>query len=142
MRNDIIQAALAEIGNREIVGPDANPAVMKYYHDIGHRWVLDDEVAWCAAFVNWVLWSCDYPNTKKLNARSFLNYGEETIDPQIGDIVVLWRIKEDSPYGHVGFFIRELHGYIYILGGNQSNEVSISAYPKSRLLSYRKIPEK
>ncbi|QKP77125.1 hypothetical protein HT051_06445 [Methyloligella sp. GL2] len=40
--------------------------------------------------------------------------------------------------GHVAFFVKDLgNGRIQILGGNQSDRVSLSTYPKSRLLGYR-----
>jgi hypothetical protein len=56
-----------------------------------------------------------------------------------GDIVVFWRESIKSWKGHVGFYIREKDGWIYTLGGNQANQVKISAYPKSRVLSYRRL---
>ena len=55
----------------------------------------------------------------------------------MGDIVVLWRIAKDSPFGHVGFYISETQNGIYILGGNQSGEVNIQKFPKTNLLEYR-----
>ena len=139
MKADIIELALNEIGNEEFAGDRDNPEVMKYYHEIGHEWVAHDEVAWCAAVVNWVLMKCGYEYTGMLNARSFLEIGEVTDSPEIGDIAVFWRISPDSAYGHVAFFLRELSGYVYVLGGNQSNQMSVSKYPVARLLSYRKL---
>jgi len=141
MEAKIIDVALREYGNREIAGNQDEPEVMKYYHDIGHEWVANDEVAWCAAFTNWVLKQAGYEMSeyaKRLSARSFEGYGEETFYPNAGDIVVLWRIEPDGPYGHVGFFIREKDGYIYMLSGNQNNEVNIDKYPLARKLTYRK----
>lgn len=38
-----------------------------------------------------------------------------------------------------GLFIREEKGYIYCLGGNQNNEVSIKPYLKMQLLQYRRL---
>ena len=137
--NKAFEIALGEYGIKEIVGNNDNPEVMKYYHEIGHEWVKHDELAWCAAFVNWCLLKAELEHTGKLNARSFLSIGEQTKVPQIGDIVVLWRIKKDSSYGHVAFFVREAENYIYMLGGNQSNQVCISKYPKTQLLEYRRI---
>ena len=39
--------------------------------------------------------------------------------------------------GHVGFYVRETDRYVYILGGNQSNKVSIAGYDKGRIIAYR-----
>jgi hypothetical protein len=39
--------------------------------------------------------------------------------------------------GHVGFYVRETAKYVYVLGGNQSNKVSIAGYDKARIIAYR-----
>lgn len=132
--------ALKEYGTKEIIGVQHNPDVLKYFKDIGHSWVKDDETAWCAAFANWCLKKAGYQHTGKLNARSFLDYGQATENPILGDVVVLWRISRYSVFGHVGFFIKEAGNRIYILGGNQADQVNISAFSKDQLLGYRKIP--
>lgn len=137
--NKAFEIALGEYGTKEIVGNSDNPEVLKYFHDIGHKWVKHDELAWCSAFVNWCCFKAKLAYSGKLNARSWQSIGKQVKVPHIGDIVVFWRIKKDSPWGHVAFFVRETKNYVYVLGGNQSNQVKISAYPKSKLLEYRRI---
>jgi hypothetical protein len=39
--------------------------------------------------------------------------------------------------GHVTFYVGEENGKLKLLGGNQEDQVKISYYDKSRLLSYR-----
>ena len=134
-----ISVALGEYGVKEIIGKKHNPRVLKYFKEIGHDWVKDDETAWCSAFANWVAKQANCKMSNKLNARSWLNIGIKTDCPKIGDIVVFWRESHNSWKGHVGFFVRETNNYIYVLGGNQRNQVNIKAYPKKRLLEYRKI---
>jgi len=137
-----IELALSQVGIKEIVGSQHNPEVLKYFDEIGHDWVDDDETAWCSAFVNWICFKKGLPMSGKLNARSWLNVGaplEEGCEPQVGDVVVLWRGSKNDWRGHVGFFISNRNGMIYILGGNQNNQVKISAYNQSRLLEYRII---
>jgi uncharacterized protein (TIGR02594 family) len=136
---DLFHIALAEYGIKEIPGPEHNPEVLKYFHDIGHRWVDNDEMAWCSAFVNWCAMKAGYEFTTDLRAKSWLNIGEQLEKPELGCIVVLWRVKPHGPYGHVGLYIREDKDYIYILGGNQSNQVNIARYPQKQFLQYRKI---
>jgi uncharacterized protein (TIGR02594 family) len=133
-----IDIALSQIGIKEIVGKKHNKEVLKYFSEIGHGWVKDDETAWCSAFVNWVCKKAGLDYSGKLNARSWLDIGENVTEPKLGDIVVFWRDKPDSWKGHVAFFIRETPNWIYVLGGNQNNQVKISAYPKKRLLEYRR----
>lgn len=134
-----IEIALLEYATASIDGVNNNPRVMQYFEDIGQAWVDNDDTAWCAAFVNWVLKQANQTGTGKLSARSFLDWGTETESPVLGNVVVLWRISRVSPFGHVGFFIREVGEYVYILGGNQSGSVNITAFPKSKVLGYRKI---
>lgn len=134
------EIALSQYGIKEIVGSKDNPEVLKYFDEIGFDGSkLKDETSWCSAFVNWVAKKSNKDYTKRLDARSWLKVGKETNQPEPGDIVVFWRESPKSWKGHVGFYVNETKEYINVLGGNQSNQVKISAYPKSRLLGYRKI---
>jgi len=135
----VLNIALSQFGIKEIVGSRHNKEVLKYFKETGFDWVQDDETAWCSAFANWVAKMAEVDRSGKLSARSWLTVGEPIESPELGDIVVLWRVKPSSWKGHVGFFIRETDNLIYILGGNQQNQVKISAYPKSRLLEYRRL---
>ena len=98
--------------------------------------------AWCAAFVNSVLATNGLPDTGKLNARSFLDYGSNTSDPKPGDIVVLKRGK-NSDEGHVGFFMGFTPtGGINVLGGNQdgSKAVNVNEFKAEDVLGFRRPP--
>ena len=136
---ELIEKALREYGVMEIVGDTDNPDILKYFHEIGHEWVLNDETAWCSAFVNWVAKTCGYEYTGKLNARSWLDIGSVILDFELGDVAVLWRGSPDGWKGHVGFPVRKTEHHIWLLGGNQSNMVRISPYPIDRLLGYRRL---
>lgn len=132
-----IKIALSQFGTKGIYGPLHNDEVMKFYLDIGAKWVEDDDIAWCAGFTQWVCKKANLPYNSKLNARSFLEWGRQTEKPELGDIVVLWRISKASAFGHVGFYINETANAVNILGGNQSNSVNISTFPKTQVLQYR-----
>lgn len=103
--------------------------------------------AWCAAFANAVLEADGVKGTGKLNARSFLDWGQEVGTPSKGDVVVLWRESPKSWKGHVGFFdgFEEKNGkkYVRLLGGNQSGsaKVSYSNYPADKVLGYRRAKD-
>ena len=102
---------------------------------------------WCAAFVNSVLEESDIPSNKDhaypLTARAFLDWGQRVSKDDIkpGDVVVFPRGNQGWQ-GHVGFYLRSatINGveYYYILGGNQSNKVSIDLYKASRALGIRR----
>lgn len=138
MSCEIINIALQHYGIKEVPGGAGhNPAIVNFFHAIGHEWVQDDETAWCAAFANYVLQQAGYDLTGELNARSFLKLeGEPMDEPQIGDLAIFWRESPNSWKGHVGFYVRSEGHNIYVLGGNQNNEVNIKPYPRARLLGY------
>ncbi len=137
---DILKMALSQYGVTEVSGSKDNQQIVTYFDELGFNGAkLHDETAWCSAFANWVVKKCGYAFSGKLNARSWLNVGESTNTPQLGDVVVLWRESPNSWKGHVGFFVKETKAYVYILGGNQGNRVCIKAYPKNRVLDYKKM---
>ena len=138
----VFDIACGEYGVKGIAGDKHNPRIVTYFRAPGFSWVKDDETAWCAAFVNWCFWKAGLKVPGTLAARSFLTVGKKTLVPKLGDLVVLWRVTKDSPYGHVGFFIKEEKDGIYILGGNQSNAVNIQLFPKSQVLEYRTYSDK
>ncbi|MEM9680608.1 MAG: TIGR02594 family protein [Bacteroidota bacterium] len=136
----LINKALSEYGVKEIVGSKDNQRILKYFNDLGFDGKkLKDETAWCSAFANWVAKTSGYEYSGKLNARSWLSVGESVVNPEVGDIVVFWRESPESWKGHVAFFIKATRGYVYVLGGNQGNKVCIKAYPKNRVLDYKKL---
>lgn len=94
---------------------------------------------WCAAFVNAVLATVGLDGSPNLMARSFLNVGVKVRKPVEGDIVVLTRGSNPAS-GHVGFYIGETPGFVHVLGGNQAHgRVTITPYPKSKVLGYRRV---
>jgi uncharacterized protein (TIGR02594 family) len=109
------------------------------YASVGHDWVEHDSVAWCAAFVGHCLEKAGLRSTRRLNARSYLDWGiaVDLADAQEGDIVIFSRGSK-SWQGHVGFFVKTSGTMIDVLGGNQSDAVTIQRYAKSRLLGVRR----
>ena len=138
MRN-VYDLAKMEIGTYEWA-EGSNPRVDAYFDDVGFP-AMRDDTAWCAAFVGAMLKRSGYPHTGKLTARSYIDWGKpvDLKDAQPGDVVVFWRGSPDSWQGHVAFFDRHEGGMIYTLGGNQRDQVNISAYPADKLLTIRRM---
>jgi len=137
---NVIETALSQYGVKEISGFDDHPQILNYFTILGFDGAkLHDETAWCSAYANWVAKTAGYEFSGKLNARSWLTVGTSTDTPQVGDVVVLWRESPESWKGHVGFYIKETNRYVYLLGGNQRNSVCIKAYPKDRVLDYKRL---
>lgn len=133
------EIAQGYIGTTESPGPEDNPAIVEMYASVGHDWVEHDSVAWCAAFLGHCLEKAGLRSTRRLNARSYLDWGisVDLADAQAGDIVVFSRGSK-AWQGHVGFFVKAAGASIEVLGGNQSDAVNIQRYSKSRLLGVRR----
>ena len=131
-----LDAAWGDFGVAEIAGARDNTRVVRYYADVGHPQVDNDEVAWCAAFLGACLERSGFRSTRSLMARSYLGWGEPAADPRYGAIAVFSR-GSDPRLGHVGFLVGETAADIILLGGNQGDTVSVQAFPRARLLGLR-----
>jgi uncharacterized protein (TIGR02594 family) len=129
--------ARSQIGVTEVPGAGSSETVLSFYAKAGHPEIKDDSVPWCAAFANACLEQTGFSGSKSLMARSFLTWGKKVAKPVPGDITVLWRGSPTSAEGHVGFFVKEDATHVWLLGGNQGDQVKIEAFPKSRVLGYR-----
>jgi uncharacterized protein (TIGR02594 family) len=118
-------------------GAAPNPTILKFQAVVHNP--ADDEVPWCAAFANDVLSEAGIEGTNKPNARSFMDWGVETDNPEPGDIVVFWRGDPNGWQGHVAFFVEFLEGaLVRVLGGNQHDSVCYANFPTARVLGYRR----
>jgi len=131
-----LEHAWAELGQSEVSGPASNARIADYIRRVGHPDVADDATPWCAAFVGACLDRAGIPGTGSLLARSFLSWGVETDEPQLGAIAVLSR-GADPTLGHVGFLVGTTGDRLLLLGGNQSDSVSVEGFARDHLLGLR-----
>jgi uncharacterized protein (TIGR02594 family) len=134
-----IQWARKQLGQREVPGPGDNPTIAAWYH----LTTLDqsywhDETAWCAVFVNAGLMLNNIKTIRSAAAVDWLKFGTPVTTPQKGDVVVfLW----DSGSHHVAYYLADAGGgRIQVIGGNQSDAVTITTYPKANVMGYRRPP--
>lgn len=136
----VLTEALKRIGIKGMSGKTNNsPSVVEWLKRLIPG-AVDDEVNWCSAFAHDVVTDAlgiELPQIDA-SARSWLKYGIPTETPQMGDMVIFWREDPQSWKGHIAIYIRDNGTYVWVLGGNQSNMVSISPYEKSKVLGYRK----
>lgn len=146
------------IGLREKSGMAANSAqIVAMLQLDGGASLTNDEIPWCSAFVNYVAWLAGCERSKSLAARSWLRVGLGEEIPfgatlsmnaaKVGnDIIILQRGAGKQPgptvlnaQGHVGFYHGHNNTEVYILGGNQSDSVSIARYPISKVLGVKRL---
>lgn len=146
------QLAERFVGVKEIPGSESNPQILSMLK-LDADWPEGDSVGWCSGFINYIMWQLRLPRSKSLLARSWLNIGRPITlrEAQVGfDIVILSRgsLPQQGPEnttapGHVGFYAgnqNHLNGdVVYLLGGNQNDEVNLRSYPVKRILGIRRV---
>lgn len=116
-----------------------NTLALKSWFTKSVSWIDPREIAWCGAFVatclrNWEP-AIDIPGNP-LGARQWGAFGRPT-SPRRGSILTFWRGSPTSWMGHVGFYYAEDPTAYHVLGGNQSDAVTVTRIAKSRLLESR-----
>lgn len=97
------------------------------------------KIAWCGDLVQTAIARAlptePFPGRVGENPYLALNWKDFGFEcrPCVGAILVFWRGSPDSIYGHVGFYVGEDATRYYVLGGNQDNEISVTAISKRRL---------
>jgi len=127
------------IGTQEEPGLGSNEAIIGWGKRLRINY-SDDEIPWCGLFTAHCIGS-QLPQEpmpiNPLGARNWSKFGVPCSHPQLGAIMVFWRGSPDGWKGHVGFYWAEDKTCYQILGGNQSNSVSIARIKKERLIEPR-----
>ena len=132
----VIAEAVRYLGINEIKGKLNNPTIMSWAKDVGvDKIYTSDEIAWCGLFVAKVIKKSGFEIVKDpLWALNWSKFGTKQSVAMLGDVLVF---KRDGG-GHVGFYIAEDKNYFHVLGGNQSNSVSITRIAKNRCVAIRR----
>lgn len=140
-----IKLALAEFGVAEVVGRGSNKTIIAWRDELNQAGVKvagysDDDIAWCGLFAAIICYrrlkNAAEVVKEPLWARNWAKYGVKSPTPGLGDVLVFSR----GNGGHVGFYVGEDSSCFHVLGGNQSNKVSIARVLKSRLITARRPP--
>lgn len=70
-------------------------------------------------------------------ARNWLKFGVPLGRPALGAVIVFWRGSKGGSSGHVGLYVGEDAEAYHVLGGNQSNAITIARLDKGRVLGFR-----
>lgn len=116
-----------------------NTLALRNWFDRSVAWIDPREIPWCGAFVatSYRQWQPDIAlPDNPLGARNWLKFGQ-SCTPVFGACLVFWRGSRKGWSGHVGFYHGEDHSHFHVLGGNQSNAVTITRVSKKRFLGAR-----
>ena len=133
-----LAVALAEVGVHETRGGET-PRIMEF-HRAARDGLDEDEDAWCGAFIAWLMAQTGHPvPDRAATARTWLTYGQEEppAAPRLGALCVLWRVSPDGWQGHIGLFLARRGGRVWLLGGNQSDSLSVTSFPEAQILGFR-----
>lgn len=132
--------ATSLIGTREIVGPKHNPTILAWAKRLGSKIlginVVDDETAWCGLFVAHCIAEAGIaPAPIAVRASSWATWGSNLRADRLAPGAIL--VFQRAGGGHVAFYVGEDATTYHVLGGNQSNAVSITRIEKSRCVARR-----
>lgn len=136
MKQPWLATAESYLGLKEATGSADNPKIIGWAKKIG-GWIASfykkDEIPWCGLFVAecFNAHGMQIPSSA-LSALAWANWGQPSrIAP--GAVLVFKR----PGGGHVGFYVGEDSSAFHVLGGNQSDSVSVTRIAKGRLLAVR-----
>jgi uncharacterized protein (TIGR02594 family) len=128
--------ALALYGTLEAPGAKDNPVILAWAREVGlGKNYSHDSIPWCGLFMAVVAKRAGKPVVDSpLWALSWADFGKASPKAALGDVLTFKR----SGGGHVGLYVGEDASAYHILGGNQSDSVSIARIARSRLYRARR----
>lgn len=128
--------ALKLYGTIETPGTKDNPLILEWASELNlNKTYSHDSIPWCGLFMA----ICAHRAKKEvvdtpLWALAWADFGKPSSQPMLGDVLTFKR----NGGGHVSMYIGEDVLAYHCLGGNQSDAVTISRIPKSRLYKARR----
>ena len=131
----LLAQALLLLGTVEVPGTANSPVILKWAKELGLQQTYSaDSIPWCGLFIAYVVHkSGREPVHNPLWARNWANWGVPSTTPSLGDILVFVR----DGGGHVGIYVAEDATAYHVIGGNQSDKVSITRIAKNRCIAGR-----
>ena len=132
----MVKIGLSQLGTKEIAGVGNNATILSWAKELGISNTYNaDSIPWCGLFIALVVKrSGREPIDKPLWARSWAQWGKRAQVAMLGDVLVFAR----EGGGHVGIYIAEDNDCYHVLGGNQSDAVTITRIKKIRCIAVQR----
>lgn len=131
------KTAKSLLGTKEVPGKGNNPKILAWAREVGGwtaKFYNADEIPWCGLFVAYCMKKNGIPvHDGVLSALSWNSWGTPLAKGVPGAVMVFVR----PGGGHVGFYVSEDKDTYHILGGNQSDNVTVTRIAKNRLKGIR-----
>lgn len=134
---NMLKAGLAEYGTKEMPGGANSPVIMAWAKECGlTASYTADSIPWCGLFMAVCAKRANWPfPDKPLWALNWSTWGTDAGQPELGDVLTFVR----DGGGHVAMYVGEdTQGYYHVLGGNQSDAVTIMRISKTRMRAARR----
>ncbi|MCZ8086246.1 MAG: TIGR02594 family protein [Brevundimonas sp.] len=133
----MVAAACQLYGTIETPGSADNPVILDWAKEAGlSKAYSSDAVPWCGLFMALIAKRAGKAApAKPLWARSWSRFGIASPQAALGDVLVFSRAKGG---GHVGLNVGEDETAFHVLGGNQSDAVSITRIARTRCIAIRR----
>lgn len=145
----LVQEGLRTFGVLEAPGSASNPVIIGWAKEVGlHAGIYpynSDAIPWCGLWMAVIAKRAGYEPVKQpLWALHWATFEADSPNPALGDVLAFTRVVADPrtgkrrTMGHVGLYIAEDDTAYHVLGGNQSDAVSIARLAKNRLYEARR----
>ncbi|AGH31953.1 baseplate hub subunit and tail lysozyme [Vibrio phage PWH3a-P1] len=129
-----IQEAYKDLGVHEVKDEDKVHQMWKDCKLSGLAKFSASKIPWCSGAACAWMERAGIKSPRTDGAKNWLGWGVELEEPAYGSVAVFTR----QGGAHVGFVVGEdYNGNLLIVGGNQSNEVNVKSFAKSRVSGYR-----
>jgi len=127
--------ARSKLGIHEVPGAGDNPEIVSWFRFTTlAREFWHDATAWCSVFVNAAFGLNGIKGCGSARAVDWNGWGKKVVTPYPGCVTVFqWA---DGSH-HVALFLKRENGRVQVLGGNQSNAVTITWFPEASVMGYR-----
>jgi uncharacterized protein (TIGR02594 family) len=136
----MLMAAIAEYGTMEMSGTADNPKILSWAEEVGlGQTYSGDSIPWCGLFMAMCAKRANWAQPPgPLWALNWAKWGVERDGgkPMLGDVLVFKR----TGGGHVAMYVGEDLSSWHIIGGNQSDRVSIVRRAKVPTYAVRHAP--
>lgn len=132
----MVKIGIDNLGVKEVSGTGNSATILSWAKELNMQSTYSqDSIPWCGLFIAMVVnRSGRTPVVNPLWARNWEKWGVKAKEAMLGDILVFVR----PGGGHVGIYIAEDDNCYHVLGGNQSDAVTIARIKKSRCTAIRR----
>lgn len=136
---DVLLPLVGKVAERREPGAD-HPMVV-WAHGTTSLGESPDEVPWCSSGLNWAAMIAGLERSGSAAARSWSTVG---LARNLGQAypkndVVVFRRGNNPEAGHVAAYLGCIGDAVWVVGANQSDNITVASFPVSRIVAVRRL---